>query len=161
EGESVGDLPDTIRLNDSIYYNGGYFPNSSNSILFHKVKPIECDTASMTPLPINDTLYVGNAVCTYKEGILPITILAFKSLSDDSGIAVSWKVNSEDPTRDLYLQMSYDGVQWTNIYEQSLENYTTGQTMDGHFKDVSIEKPKLFYRLFISGYTGEVKYSSI
>jgi hypothetical protein len=115
----------------------------------------------MGPMLLTDTLYIGKAVCTYKQGLLPITILAFKSQSDDSGIELSWKVNSEEPTRELYLQKSYDGVQWTNIYEQNLENYTTGQTMDGQFKDVSIEKPKLYYRLFISGYTGEVKYSSI
>src|SRR5690606_29733563 len=111
-----------------IYYSRGY--NNPNRLIYLQDTLLTCDSSEMSPMPFSDTLFIGKKVCTYSEGILPITILAFKSQSDDSGIALSWKVNSEEPTRELYLQKSYDGVQWTNIYEQSLENYTTGQTMD-------------------------------
>jgi len=163
EGYEGNPLPDSVRLNDStIYYSLGFNSKTPTALIYLQDTTLTCDSSSMSPLPLSDTLFIGKRVCTYQMGILPINILAFKYQSDeDGGISLSWKVNSEEPTRQLYLQKSYDGVVWSNVYEQSLENYTTGQTMDGQYKDMSIDKPQLYYRLFISGYTGEVKYSNI
>ena len=157
----TGTLPDSVRLNDSTYFNQGYNPGNPDTLIFLRDTTMACDSANMNNMLLSDTLFIGQKVCTYAQGLLPITILAFNYKNDDGGIALSWEVNSEEPTRQLYLQKSYDGVDWMNVYEQSLENYTTGQTMDGQYKDLSIEQPKLYYRLFISGFSGEEKYSNI
>lgn len=152
--------PDSVRLNDSVYYNQGYTPGDT-SLVFIINDSLACDTFNMNNMLLNDTLNIDGQICTYQEGLLPITILAFDYRSEDNGVALSWEVNSDEPTRKLFLQKSYDGVDWMNLYEQNLNNYAIGQTMDGQYMDRTIEQPKLYYRLLIAGYSGAEKYSSI
>src|SRR5690606_21991883 len=91
----------------------------------------------------------------------PITILAFEATDEEDAIELSWRVNSEEPTRRLHLQKSYDGVDWESVYEQNLENVTAGQTMDGSYTDEAVNQSRLYYRLFIAGVSGESSYSNI
>ncbi len=164
EDEPVGDLPDTVRLNDTLFFIKGYTSGSADPVLYSSNEGVDCDTteaSGMSPMPLTDTLFIGEQVCTYEVGVLPISILAFDYKNETNGVALSWAVNSEEPAQKLHLQRSYDGVNWVSVYEQNLDNYLTGQTMDGKYMDQSIEQAKVYYRLFISGYAGEAKYSNI
>ncbi|MBY5956643.1 hypothetical protein KUV50_00755 [Membranicola marinus] len=156
-----GSLPDSVRFKDTMYYNPGYDSNNPRYWIFSNDTNVVCDTTNMTPMPLSDTLYVGQRACTYEAGILPISILAFDYKNETNGVALSWAVNSEEPAQKLHLQRSYDGINWVSVYEQNLDNYLTGQTMDGKYMDQSIEQAKVYYRLFISGYAGAAKYSNI
>lgn len=159
EGYKGAPFPDSVRLKDNTYFNQGINPQSLGEMVFLKDTNMMCDSSDMDPLA--DTLFVGQKECVYADGILPITILAFEYQNRNDNIELFWEVNSEEPTRQLRLQKSYNGVKWMDVYEQSLENHTTGQTMTGRFTDGQVEQPKVYYRLFVSGYRGDSQYSNI
>ncbi len=148
----------SIYLPDSIQIGGVSYFQTAGDTLNYSLSGEECVT---TGAPFDGDLTIGPSGCHYDAGLLPITILSFDFEEQDGGVELSWEINSDEPTRNLFLQKSYDGVDWTSVYEQNLAQYSTGQTMDGRYSDRAIDQPNVYYRLFISGMKGDVKYSSI
>src|SRR5690606_20988095 len=112
--------PDSVVLGDTVYYSQGYNQSHPNTIIYLIDSAVVCDTADMS-IVLNDTLFLGEKACVYESGLLPIFVLAFDYTSTDNGIELTWKVNSDEPTQRLYLQKSYDGVDWTNVFDQTME----------------------------------------
>ena len=154
---NAAQLPDTIMYEELPYT----YTSENDLYLVYSQTDTECDLDNNTPTPLDGDLTIGASGCHYDAGLLPITILAFEATDEDGTIELSWRVNSEEPTRTLHVQRSYDGVDWESVYEQSLTNFTAGQTMDGEFTDQTIDQSRIYYRLFISGVSGETKYSNI
>src|SRR5690606_6916389 len=113
--------------------------SQDDSYLLYSQTEVTCDFED-TRTPFGGDLSIGASVCSYDDGLLPITILAFEAIDQDDAIELTWRVNSEEPTRQLHLQKSYDGVNWESVYEQNLEDMTAGQAMDGGYTDEAIEQ---------------------
>lgn len=153
--------PDTVTLNDTVYYSLGYNPANPTTLMYINDSLVEqCDTVDMSSL-LNDTLFIGPVACVYKEGLLPIVILAFEYTSLDGRVDLAWKVNSDEPTQRLYLQRSYDGIQWMSVYDQAMNQPGAGVVTTGSYTDASVEQPKVFYRLFVEGFHGKSSYSNV
>src|SRR5690606_17980037 len=153
--------PDTVTLNDTVYYSLGYNPANPTTLMYINDSLVEqCDTVDMSSL-LNDTLFIGPVACVYENGLLPIVILAFEYTSLDGRIDLAWKVNSDEPTQRLYLQRSYDGIQWMNVYDQAMNQPGAGVVTTGSYTDASVEQPKVFYRLFVEGFHGKSSYSNV
>lgn len=155
-----GAPPDTVTLNDTVFYSMGFDASHPTIIFYQSDSSAVCDTSSMNAL-LGDTLFIGGQVCTYAEGILPILILAFDYTSDDGRVDLAWKVNSDEVTQRLYLQKSYDGVQWVNVYDQAMEKPGSGVTTAGSYTDLNVEQSKVYYRLFVEGFHGKSNYSNV
>ena len=152
--------PDSVTLNDTVYYSQGYNPLNADTLIFLNDTTMICDTSDMSFL-LSDTLFFGPAACVYEEGLLPIVILAFEYTSLDGRVDLAWKVNSDEPTQRLYLQRSYDGIQWMSVYDQAMNQPGAGVVTTGSYTDASVEQPKVFYRLFVEGFHGKSSYSNV
>ena len=154
----VTDPGNVINLPDSIDVNGTPYVRTSDDMIY-SFEGVECPDSMETLF--GGELMIGPSVCTYDEGLLPITILSFDFEDNEGVVDLSWEVNSDQPTNKLFLQKSYDGVDWMDVYEQNLGNYAIGEIMDGRYTDRAIEQPKVYYRLYIAAVQGEAKYSNI
>lgn len=152
--------PDSVMLGDTVYYSQGVdLLLNPKEVLYLKAGETTCDTTN--PVPLNDTLRFGPKICTYEDGILPIVILAFdyKLVSDQ--VELSWKINADEPTRRLYLQKSYDGIRWSNVYDQAMNQPYTGVFTSGTYVDSEVQRSKVYYRLYIEGIQNRHNYSNV
>lgn len=151
---------DSVVLNDSVYYKQPVDFSDPSLVIYLRDTNTACDTSNMTEL-LSDTLFLGQKVCTYESGILPIVILAFDYTSQDGRVDLSWKVDSDEPVQRLYLQKSYDGVRWSNIHNQAMELPGSGFATTGQYTDMKVDQSRVYYRLFIEGYQGRGNYSNV
>ncbi len=158
------DTTNAAQFPDTIYLNGEselYLHAQMENQLFYGEPGGSCQLIDFDRTQLNDIVNMGPSVCEYQSGLLPITILAFDGTEKEGDIELSWKINSDEPTRSLVIQRSYNGIDWFDVYTQDLSDFGTDEIMDGRFLDQQVEQLQVYYRLQISGATGEATYSKV
>ena len=104
---------------------------------------------------VNNLLHTVNLVAG--NGILPVKIISFAGQMIGSNVKLDWKINSDIAIKNMEVEYSADGLNFTTIntqnFDATIADYTAYHT--------TIQKNKMLYRLKIIFPNNSFEYSNI
>lgn len=134
---------------DGNFANGGttcYYNGDGTGITISYSNPVITITGiANTHIPYNSTRYITIGSVN-RLTPLPISLINFSAVCQESGILVSWSTASETDNKRFELERSTDGVNYTII--ASLNGHGTTQEQNNYsYLDKSSIKQHYYYRL--------------
>lgn len=116
--------------------------------------PIDFPTS---PKPTLYSLSFGAITCSSYNQVLPVELIDFSVKADNGVIELSWKTASETNNKGFYIEKSYDGKYYNDIFFVDGKG-STSDLSEYSFKDKDLSNV-IYYRLKQVDFDGRFEYS--